>query len=250
MRSYRASSGAGDPAGDLGAGGRVLRGAVGDVGQGVVAQLLGPLQVGPRLLQPRLRRGQRRLGHLQALHELELLVLQVGLPPLQRRELVLEVGHLLRRDAARVQQLLVLLLAGPHRLDVGLHPLDLTAEVARPRSRPARRRRTRVRSASSAASTAATSGRVRPRCASCVRATSSAASSRSFCCSKWSTFTRSTYRGAHGVARDRRALLRRVGRARVSEALRPLAHRPASPGGADASGSGRSRTVGSSRSAV
>ena len=42
----------------------------------------------------------------------------------------------------------------------------------------------KVRSASAAASTAATSGSVRLRYASCVRATSSAASSSSLCCSK------------------------------------------------------------------
>ena len=42
----------GDPGGHLGPGGLVPGGAVGDVGQGVVAQLLGALAVGLRLLQP------------------------------------------------------------------------------------------------------------------------------------------------------------------------------------------------------
>ena len=153
-----------------------------------------------RLLQARLRGGQRRLGRLQALHELELLVLQVGLPPLERRQLVLEVGHLLRRDAARVEQLLVLAPRGPA---------------------PSRRRtpcrftsRPRSRTSVSARTTSADErplrllggldrrdlGQRAPRCASCVRATSSAASSSSFCWSKWSAFTRSTYlRGSRSV---------------------------------------------------
>src|SRR4051795_6400193 len=66
-------------AGDLVPPGLVLLGRVGDVGQRVVALLLGLVLVGLRPGQPGLCGGERGVGGLATLHQLEHLVLQVGL---------------------------------------------------------------------------------------------------------------------------------------------------------------------------
>src|SRR4051794_33208141 len=117
-----------DGAGDLVAPGLVLLGRVDDVGQRRVALLLGPLLLRLRPGQPRLRGGQRGVGGLPALHQLEHLVLQVGLPPVQRLQLVLQAGDLLGRRPGVDPRLV------PRRpladgLDVGLQPLLLAVEV-------------------------------------------------------------------------------------------------------------------------
>src|SRR4051794_36850918 len=98
--------------------------------RGVAGGLQLGLPAGERL-GPAAQVGLHGLGGLELLHHLELGVLQVGDPPLQRADLVLQVLQVLRRgDLPGVDPLLVADPALPDLLDIGVGLLLLTLQVA------------------------------------------------------------------------------------------------------------------------
>ena len=95
----------------------------------LVARPLGIGQLGLQLVDLRQLACLLALQLLAALHDLQQRILQAGLSPLQRLQLVLQLGELFGVDSARREQRPIAVLTLPDRVDLGLELRHLRVEV-------------------------------------------------------------------------------------------------------------------------